>query len=185
MDNPSKISFRKYCISKQKSFRKINKLKLNKNIQNILKKIIKGRYKNILLYLPLTQEVDVKFLIKWLRQNNYNVFVPFMISKNQFKIVPYRLPLFKKKYNIYEPNFSNFKYKVKLDLAIVPTVGYDETFRRVGFGVGFYDRFFSSLNYSPVIVFTQFCDCKSKYIITNNYDVKANLIINNKGLKWN
>jgi 5-formyltetrahydrofolate cyclo-ligase len=73
---------------------------------------------------------------------------------------------------------------VRLDLAIVPTIGYDETFRRVGFGVGFYDRFFYSLNYVPYMVFTQLCDCKSNNIITNKYDIKANIIINNKGINW-
>jgi len=185
MDNLSKNTFRKYCKEVHRNFNVIYKINVNKKIQNILKNIIiKNKYKNILLYLPLKQEVDLKQLINYLRANNYNVFVPYMISENQFKIVPYRLPLKKKKYNIYEPNFSNTMYKIKLDLAIVPIVGYDDTFRRVGFGVGFYDRFFSSLKYKPYTIFTQVCDCKSKNIITNDYDVKANIIINNKGLKW-
>ena len=186
MNNISKDSFRKLCIKKQKSFNDIFKLKINKKINTDLREIIKkNKYKNILLYLPLKQEVNLKLLINLLRKNNINVFVPYMISKNEFKIVPYRLPLKKKKYNIYEPCFSNFKYKVKLDLAIVPIVGYDNTYRRVGFGVGFYDRFFSKLNYKPKIIFTQICDCKSQSIITNNFDVKANIIINNKGISWN
>jgi len=185
MDNQSKNSFRKICNIKHKNFNEIFKLNLNKKIQKNLKKIIiKNNYKNILLYLPLMQEVNLKQLIIWLRINKYNVFVPYMISKNKFKIVPYRLPLKKKKYNIYEPNFSNFKYKIKLDLAVVPIVGYDDTFRRIGFGVGFYDRFFNSLNYKPYIIFTQLSDCKSEKVITNDSDVKANVIVNNKGIKW-
>ena len=185
MDNISKNNFRKICNMKHKKFNEMFKLNLNKKIQKTIKKIIlKRRCKSILLYLPLKQEADLKQLIRWLRINKYNVFVPYMISKNQFKIVPYRLPLKKKKYNIYEPSFSNFKNKIKLDLAIVPIVGYDDTFRRVGFGVGFYDRFFNSLDYKPYTIFTQLCDCKSKSMITNDYDVKAEIIINNKGIKW-
>jgi len=185
MNNKSKDTFRKYCIDKQKNIKEIFKLKINKKINKIIENIIvKNKYKNILLYLPLKQEVDLRPLINNLRKNNINVFVPYMISKNEFKIVPYRLPLKKKKYNIYEPNYSNYVFKIKLDLAIIPTIGYDNTFRRVGFGVGFYDRFFFSLNYTPEIIFTQLCDCKSENIITNNYDVKANIIINKKGIKW-
>jgi len=185
MDNLSKNDFRKICNIKHKNFNEIFKLNLNKKIQkDIQKVIVKNKYKNILLYMPLKQEVNLKALIKWLRLNNYKIFVPYMISQNQFKIVPYRLPLKKKKYNIYEPYFSNFTYKVKLDLAVVPIVGYDDTYRRIGFGVGFYDRFFNTLNYKPFTIFTQYCDCKSTKIITDSYDVKADIIINKKGLKW-
>jgi 5-formyltetrahydrofolate cyclo-ligase len=185
MNNKSKNVFRKYCINKQKNIKEIFKLKINKKIEKYIENIIiKNKYKNILLYLPLKQEVDLKHLINKLRKNNINVFVPYMISKNEFKIVPYRLPLKKKKYNIYEPYYSNFVFKIKLDLAIIPIIGYDNTFRRVGFGVGFYDRYFSSLNYTPKIIFTQLHDCKCENIITNDYDVKANIIINKKGIKW-
>jgi len=185
MNNTPKDTFRKYCINKQKNLQDIFKYRINKKINKNLQDIIKkNRYKNILLYLPLKTEVNIDLLIKYLRKNKINLFVPYMISKNEFKIVPYRLPLKKKKYNIYEPNYSNFKYKVKLDLAIVPTIGYDETFRRVGFGVGFYDRFFYSLDYKPKIIFIQTCECKSKIIVTNHYDVTADIIINNKGIKW-
>ncbi len=185
MNNRSKDSLRKYCINKQKNIKDIFKFTINKNINKILQQIIKkNNYKNILLYLPLKQEVDIRYFINYLRKNNINVYVPYMISKNEFKIVPYRLPLSKKKYNIYEPNSSNFKYKVKIDLAVVPTIAYDKTFRRVGFGVGFYDRFFFSLDYTPRVIFTQLLDCGCKDIVTNNYDVKADIIINNKGLKW-
>jgi 5-formyltetrahydrofolate cyclo-ligase len=140
--------------------------------------------KNILLYLPLDMEVDVRGLINYLRRKkNYNIFVPYMIGET-FKIVPYRLPLSKKKYNILEPNNSNFKYNVELDLAIVPIVGCDDSFRRVGFGVGFYDRFFASLKKKPKVVFTQLCLCKSTNILTQDHDVQADYIITNKGILW-
>jgi len=98
------------------------------------------------------------------------------------KIVPFRLPLNKKKYNIFEPNNSNIK--VKIDLAVVPIIGTDLTFRRVGFGVGFYDRFFASLDYKPKIIFTQLCLCQTKTTLTQIHDIKSDYIITNKGVKW-
>ena len=178
MDNLSKNEFRKYCINKIKFCAKISKYYKDKSIaKKILNIINKKKVKKVLLYLPLKSEVDLRDIIQYLRKHNIQVYVPFMNSKNTFKIVKYRLPLKKKKYNIYEPNNSKYALKIKLDLAIVPIVGFDISKRRIGFGVGFYDRFFSSLNYKPKIIFTQLCKCESKNIITNNYDIKSDIII--------
>lgn len=181
MGKIDKNKFRKHSIEKLKKCSQISKLRKDKYIsKKLLSIILKNNIKNILMYIPLSLEVDLKNLIAYLRQKNYNIYVPYMTGKNNFKIVPYRLPLKKKKYNIYEPNNSFNSSKVILDLAIVPIIGFDDSFRRVGFGVGFYDRYFSSLRYKPKIIFTQLCSCKSKQIITENHDVKADLIITNK-----
>jgi 5-formyltetrahydrofolate cyclo-ligase len=185
MQKVQKNEFRKNSIKKLKFCSKFTKLRQDKYISNIILKIIKNyNIKNILLYLPLHMEVDLRNLIIYLKQKNYNVYVPFIISANTFKIVPYRLPLTKKKYNIYEPNNSFYYKNIKLDLAIVPIVGIDDSFKRIGFGVGFYDRYFASLSYKPKIIFTQLCLCKSKKIITKNHDIQGELIVTNKGILW-
>jgi 5-formyltetrahydrofolate cyclo-ligase len=93
------------------------------------------------------------------------------------------LPLKKKKFNIYEPNNSFLKFKIKLDLAIVPIVGFDKDFRRIGFGAGYYDRFFGLLKYKPTIIFTQICKCYCKKTITQTHDIKADYIITNRYYK--
>lgn len=183
MNSTNKDSFRQDAIKKLKS-NFGNKIKIDKFIVNNLLSIIKnGKYNNILLYIPLKIEVNIKPLINILRRQNINIYVPYMISSNRFKIVPYKLPLNRKKYNIFEPNNGKIYFKIKLDLAIVPIIGFDDSFRRIGFGVGFYDRFFSSLNYKVKTIFTQRYRYKSNNIITNNYDVKADYIITNKGIE--
>ena len=95
-----------------------------------------------------------------------------------FKIVKYRLPLHKKRFGIKEPNNSFFKAR-KIDLAIVPVVGIDKLGKRIGFGKGMYDRFFSNLGYKPTMVFTQLVLCKSEKILSNDYDIQADYIITN------
>ena len=185
MKNITKNDFRKVCIKKLKFCAKQSRLKKDKNISNCILKLIEfEKAKNILLYIPLKIEVDIRGVINSLRKKrNYNVYVPYMVG-NSFKIVPYRLPLKGKKYNILEPSNSNFKFNAKLDLVIVPIIGTDDSYRRVGFGVGFYDRFFSSLKYRPKVAFVQLCLCKSKEILTQNHDVIADYIITNKGVLW-
>ena len=178
MENNHKGDFRKSCIKKLEFIGLFSKYYKNKIIVEKLEKFIKvTESKNILLYIPLGIEVDIKPLILSLRKSKKNVYVPFM-QGDSFKIVKYRLPLYKKRFGIKEPNNSFLKPK-KLDLAIVPVVGVDAVYKRIGYGKGMYDRFFDRLNYKPTIVFTQLVLCKSEKVLSDNYDIQADYIITN------
>jgi 5-formyltetrahydrofolate cyclo-ligase len=120
-------------------------------------------------------EVDVLPLINSLRKKGINVFVPFMIE-DSFKLVKYRLPLEIKRFGIKEPK-NSFCIHKNIDLAIVPIVGVDKLFKRIGFGRGMYDRFFYRLKYKPTVIFTQLTLCKANEILTNKYDIQADYII--------
>lgn len=172
-----KSDFRKSCIERLKFTSQYFKYYKDKIVVKNLENIINDtKAKNILLYIPLGTEVDVKPLINKLRKyKNKTIYVPFM-EKDSFKIVKYRLPLKKKKFGIKEPNNSFFRAR-KIDLAVVPIVGVDSSFKRIGFGKGMYDRFFYRLNYRPKIIFTQLTLCKSEIILSNDYDIQADYII--------
>jgi 5-formyltetrahydrofolate cyclo-ligase len=120
-------------------------------------------------------EVNTKQLINKLRRKNKQIFVPFM-QELSFKMVKYSLPLIKKKFNIYEPK-NKSKTRVKIDVAVVPIIGMDINFKRVGFGKGMYDRFFDKLKYRPKIIFTQLYPCITTQNITDKYDIDANSLI--------
>ena len=179
MKNGHKSDFRKSCIKRLEFASLFLKYYRNKIIVKKLEDFIKrSDSRNILLYIPLGIEVDVKPLIKSLRKiKKREVYVPFMQGES-FKIVKYRLPLHKKRFGIKEPNNSFFKAR-KIDLAIVPVVGIDKLGKRIGFGKGMYDRFFSNLGYKPTMVFTQLVLCKSEKILSNDYDIQADYIITN------
>jgi 5-formyltetrahydrofolate cyclo-ligase len=179
MKNDHKNDFRKSCLKRLEFTSLFLKYYKNKIIFKKLKKFIKqSDSKNILLYIPLGIEVDVKPLINSLRKRkDTTVYVPFMQGES-FKIVKYRLPLYKKRFGIKEPNNSFFKAR-KIDLAIVPVVGIDKLNKRIGFGKGMYDRFFDKLGYKPIMVFTQLILCKSEKILSDNYDIQADYIITN------
>ena len=175
----NKANFRKLALKKLRFFSSFAKIKKNKNIcLKIIKIIDLHRPKKILLYIPLDIEVDVMPIIKELRKRkNIEVYVPFMKGKS-FVPVKFRLPLNVKKFGIKEPNFSSFRNNdIKLDMAIVPIVGIDETYRRIGFGAGMYDRFFETLKVKPITIFTQLKLCKSKEIVTSKHDIQPDYII--------
>ena len=110
MSKSSKDSFRKLCLKRLKFFSKNAKILNNKLICSQILNIIElHNAKKILLYIPLSTEVDVRPLIKELKKRkNIEVYVPYMKDLS-FVPVKYRLPLKIKRFGIKEPNFSSFK----------------------------------------------------------------------------
>lgn len=174
-ENHTKSDFRTYCINRLKFIKKFAKFKKDKIIVHKLFNIIKSEFaKNVLVYIPLDLEVNITPLINRLRRDNINVFVPYMVG-DSFKIVKYRLPLKKKKFGIKEPKNSFFKAKV--DMAIIPIVGVDKEYKRIGYGKGMYDRFYDRIDYRPITVFVQRELCKSDKKLSDEYDISADYII--------
>jgi 5-formyltetrahydrofolate cyclo-ligase len=171
----SKTSFRQNCIKKLNTEASHNKLyrdsKLNFRLQRELKKI---KNKKILFYLPMAHESDITKTIKIFRKK-CDIFTPFMFGQS-FKMVPFRLPLKKKKFGIYEAGNTLRDIK-KIDIAIVPVVGVDGNLQRIGFGKGMYDRFFAKLKKKPYIIFIQTKMCYTKEFICDDYDIACDVLI--------
>ena len=168
-----KNEFRKICLENKKANRYLISKKLGLKIYKLAK-----NYKRILLFIPLQNEPDIRWVINKLRKEKKEIFVPFMEDLS-FKMVKYSLPLKKKKFSILEPLNKN-KTLAKIDLAVIPIVGMDLSFKRVGFGKGMYDRFFAKLPYRPKIVFVQLLPCVSKEKLTDSFDIKADEYISYK-----
>jgi len=174
----SKEAFRKKCLNNLKKADNIGRYKKDKLILSELYNIVRQiKAQHIMLYLPLKTEVNIYPLIKSLRREKRELFVPFMEGKS-FRLVKYRYPLEKKCFGIKEPKNSR-QYRIKrLDIAIVPIVGIDATYRRVGFGKGMYDRFFEKeIKNINKTVFVARHLCYSREIITDHYDVRADVVI--------
>lgn len=131
--------------------------------------------KTILFYMPLPHEPNLLPLMKQLRAHNTRILIPFMEDKS-LKTVQYRGPLATKAFGIKEPLKAK-KYQGKFDMMVVPIVGFDRSARRIGFGKGFYDRFYASLTFQPLVVFVQLVTCFFSKKITFNHDIEATHII--------
>ncbi len=174
----AKKLFRQYALKNLQ--KKTNSYKIDKILLKELKKILLSQQiKDIMLYLPLKNEVDIFPLILELKKRKKRVYVPYMRGES-FILTPFRFPLKRKKFNIKEPNVSKRKIKY-IDIALIPIIGIDQNCKRIGFGKGMYDRFFA--NKKTVIKKKLFIARKLfviKSIITNNYDIKADEIISKK-----
>jgi len=179
----TKNIFRKNCLEKLKSAQKFNYLYKNKKINRaLLKELSKKKHKKILFYYPLGFEANIVQTLMKMRQTS-EIYLPFMEGES-FKMVPFRLPLKKKKFGIYEAGNSNRNIN-KIDIAIVPIVGVDGNFQRVGFGKGMYDRFFASLRKRPYIIFIQSEICYTKESVCDSYDIAGDLLLTPKTVKLN
>ena len=169
-----KVVFRKKC--KERLFSIQAKRKRERMLEVKLMHILKLVHaKNILSFMAMTHEPRLQEIFA--QRGHWNIFVPFMQGAS-FKMVKFRLPLKKKKFSIYEP--LNSFFSTKIDTAIIPVIGVDGNFRRVGFGKGMYDRFFANLSYKPLIIFVQIEKCFTKQSVTNDFDVQGDMLITPK-----
>jgi 5-formyltetrahydrofolate cyclo-ligase len=171
----NKAEFRSHCLGKMKERSRHNKhymeSKLHRKLHTLIRRV---RAKSILLYWPLPIEADLRKLI-WELPREMQVYLPFMEDVS-FKMVPFRLPLERKQFGIYEPG-NTFRKIKKVDIAIVPAVGIDADARRIGFGKGMYDRFFATLKNKPVIFFVQLEPCHSPQRICDDHDISADVVV--------
>lgn len=137
----------------------------------LLYHLMQKKYKNVLVYMPFGNEVNIMPLISNLRKKKYRVLIPF-IQEFSFKMIPLRMPLHKNAFGIYESNNSHFNL-IKVDAVIIPVLGIDKHFRRIGFGRGMYDRFMSSLKNKVDIIFVAQSPNYVPKVITQNYDVQG------------
>lgn len=111
------------------------------------------------------------------KKKGMSVFVPKLTQKEgEFEIVPFRFPLQKGRFNLLEPKNSAF-YKNNIDMAVIPVLGVDCEGKRIGFGKGYYDRFFHKLLHKPYIIFISRFFVYVGRGICNQYDVSGDMIL--------
>jgi len=171
----TKTIFRQKCLQKIKSLPSHNKLYRNSLVnKQLLQELKKIKNRRILFYYPLAMEVNILKVLTKMRQKN-NIYIPFMQGKS-FKMVPFRLPLKRKKFGIFEAGNTHRNIN-KIDIAIVPVVGVDGNLQRVGFGKGMYDRFFEKLQKRPYTIFIQQEFCHTKENICDLYDITGDILL--------
>ncbi len=171
-----KNEFRKLCLKKlKKNSLASNKIYLDFLVAKKLDKLIKEiKPKNILFYSALKIEPNLEKLIKKYRVKT-DIFLPF-IEEKSFKMVKYRLPLKQDSFGVFSPKNSFLKQK-DIDMIIVPVVGVDGNFKRVGFGKGMYDRFYEKLQKKPIVVFVQRQKCFTKELLCDWHDIPCDFYI--------
>lgn len=177
----SKQDFRQFSKNNLKSnLKSQNSRYANRFLIKYLTSLIKQKgFKNILLFYPLNYEANILPLLKSLKkQKNKKIFLPSIRGLN-FKMLPFTLPLRQNEYKIWEPKFS-YLYLEKIDLAIIPALGIDSSFKRIGMGKGMYDRKFSEIKNLPYMIFVSQNLNIAKNKLTQDFDISADEYVSYK-----
>lgn len=132
------------------------------------------------IFLPISKfnEINTLEFIKFLWRKKVNVFVPKIIVKDLIlvKFTPETI-LIENSWGILEP-LSNQNEETVFDYVITPLLYCDSFGNRVGYGKGFYDKFFQTINsdakkigvnyFSPTDIIDDISelDVKLDYLIT-------------------
>lgn len=136
-------------------------------------------YKNIAIYYPIQNEVNVLQLATLEECKNCNFYLPSIEGDEMvFKKYNPAEPLQKSKFNIMQSRGSVFNGN--FDAIIVPALAFDQQNNRIGYGKGFYDRYFAALNYNAVKIGI----CMKQFILPHPLphlfspqDVKMDMVI--------
>ncbi|WP_181814226.1 5-formyltetrahydrofolate cyclo-ligase [Helicobacter canis] len=138
--------------------------------------ITKHNFKRIALFYPLPHEPNILPLLKKLKKHKTKqVFLPTMQGL-KVKMLPYRLPLVRNYLGIFEPKVS-YQHSYKVDFVLIPALGIDMAFGRIGMGKGIYDRSFSARSITPYRVFVSQNLHISSTHITQEFDINAHQYI--------
>lgn len=149
-----------------------------KIVEKLRNQIKKMEFDSIALYYPINKEVNVLSLIEELLKTQKKVYLPKVLGK-QMKMgrVKSLDRLIKSKFNIPEPIDDEFPSKI--DLYIIPAIAYDFNGYRIGYGGGYYDRYFlqNPKTYLIGVVFNfQLIDS----VPIHPHDLQADLIMTEK-----
>ncbi|WP_314406082.1 5-formyltetrahydrofolate cyclo-ligase [uncultured Gemella sp.] len=101
----------------------------------------------IFIFVGFDTEIQTEILIKkWI--NKKKLFVP-KIENNTMHLIQITSwdDLERGNFGILEPKYSNY-YTGKIDLVITPSIVFDRNGYRLGYGKGYYDKYFSLSNYN-------------------------------------
>ena len=171
----NKDELRKDLIKKRKSI--LNKNELSKDIINqIINLDIYKRAKVIAIYNSMKMEVDTSLLIKESLKNKI-VLLPRIIDNEMvFFVINKDTKYIKSNFDILEP--IGKKHLGNIDLIIVPGVAFDDNLNRLGFGMGYYDKYLENKNiYKMGICFDEQI---VKELPVLKHDIKMDMIISEK-----
>ncbi len=120
-------------------------------VQNTIELIKKYKPECIHCFLPIHSkgEINTMPIIQYCWKNNINVVVPVSnFEDGTLKNAEFgpRTKTKQTKNNITEPVDPIWKKNDAIDIVITPLLAFDLKGYRVGYGKGFYDRFFASLH---------------------------------------
>jgi 5-formyltetrahydrofolate cyclo-ligase len=186
--NDKKI-LRKEILAKRNNINVIEKEIMDKEILN---KFYASKYykeaKHIFIYISYDSEINTREIINKSLKDNKKIYVP----RTEFKTRLMDAVEIKSLNNLIESSYGILEPSVEephidpneLDLIVVPGVAFDRNGGRVGYGAGFYDRYFKKIIKDNIKRITKLALAYDFQVLnkvpTNEQDVPVSYIITEK-----
>ena len=186
--NAVKEDIRRSLLKRRRSLSKKELKQVSCEINAHLINEIQNRdLKKILVYQSIDNEPSIEQTTELAWQKDIEVYIPKVISKE--KIIINRLrknsSYSKNKFGIKESNDLDTVELAEIDLAVLPLVGIDINGFRLGYGGGYYDRFFhqeSELSRKPFIIGAGYSFQVLEVSFAEDHDLKCDSVITEKGV---
>ncbi len=179
----SKENIRKYIFSQRQGLALDQKEKMDELIYNSV--INNSAFVNasvVFIYVSFDNEVDTHRIIEHALSLGKRVCVPRVINRQKGMkalFISSINELKTSKFGILEPEDSeNIALQKDMDIAIIPGLAFDKSGGRIGYGGGFYDRFFSYGECKKIAIAYEFQILKA--IPMEKYDILVHNIITEK-----
>lgn len=164
----------------------IQKNQKNKNIYDKIISLPEFMATNLVLTFVSTKiEVNTHSIIDYCFLNNKQVAVPKCFDGNhmEFYVIKSFNDLEYGKFSLLEPNLEKCKKLIeyKNSICFTPGLSFDMNGYRLGYGKGYYDRFFSK--YNGKIVGICYSSCLQNKLPTGRYDKTVGILITDKFIK--
>lgn len=174
--NQDKKSLRRFYKEKRNAlFKKGNIFDISDKIRKKLNIEIENA-KNILLFYPFGSELNLLSLIEENKDKNF--YLPVCKGEN-IAVCPYKTEseLVLNKYKIPEPTTKPLTDISILDIVIAPALCADKNCHRLGYGGGYYDRFFSNadLRAKKIVVIPD--EMFIENIPYDRFDIKCDMVM--------
>ena len=175
-----KAELRKLYLEKRKTLSNDEVLILSKKIlENFILQFNVIENQSVHVFLPIKKfnEIETKFLIEYFWKRKVNVFVP-KIFKNKIisvKLTPETV-LKENSWGILEP-ISNENECSNFDFVITPLLYCDRKGNRIGYGKGFYDEFFRTINADAKKIGVNYFPPIESIDDVSDFDVKLDYLV--------
>ena len=147
-----KAELRKYLLEKRNSLSREEVLSASESIIREIDAVIKKNKSIVILgFMPLGNEIDLRALYKKILAGYYKENFDIDIILGLPRVCGNEMRFFKidsldnlekSKFGIMEPRLNSEEIIAKNAHVMVPLIGLDKDKRRLGFGGGFYDKYF-------------------------------------------
>lgn len=146
-----KHEIRKLYLQKRKALHVQEAIAFNKKIKFLFDSFLSSKIVTVHIYLPIPakEEIDTLPIIHGLWDENKKVVAPVMDAQNNTMsswLLTKETEIVANDWEVPEPRKSIEISDNEIDMIVVPLLAFDKNGFRVGYGKGYYDNFFASIN---------------------------------------